>query len=474
MGVEKSLPLKMYHWGVNLQKPFVVQFERVCRTFDSLPKNSKAFEIAVRIVSVACFIISLPVCAPLKLVGRLLETSFTKHANRYMALALKDQIEELRKSKAAGWQEKAIDLIRKSRFDNPNTELVRLTDVGTLTPVRNKQLDLSLSMVNSLATADVRQQSKMLMAQAMEIKDLYKETHDVFIHAQKTNMVVLIYLIKELVKKFHPTVKARNFQFLRNPKERLPKAPAPVAAPAAAAAAAPAPVVADSMWTKIFKIAGQILHCKYGKPAKKAADKPSVQEYVNSMWWVNDDNMDVRDKLLSVDGYFYNYATAESSLYFLVCNQNILGDKIQDFCKGVIKDFCPKLSESALKKYSAEAANAFHTMYTSGNLFAIALPKDKSEKMQYRAHPFGPPCKCHNAKESRHILDSLQNENLGSPEKCKSILLPVVPQFRIYTPLLTPESGSKIFLLTPLAKAERKAVKGKIRQIVNNLHALSA
>lgn len=461
MLISYTIALKTYQTGESLQKPSLYLAKGIKEK-----SGSRLQDIVIRGHKIALFIICLTFTLPLYLLGAVLKAPIGRKVAHYSAALLKNQIQELRKKNGDGWREKALKFIKRSRFDDPELELSRLRKTGALTPEREAQLKDSINRI--AGNAKVGEQSLILMAQAMEIKDIYKETHDVFIHAQMTNMVVLIYLIKELVKKFRPEVKAHQFKFLRNPKETLPKKPAAGSGPAPDSAAAKT----NALWDLLIGSLN-VHHNKKEKEKEKEKNKSSVQAYVRSeeRWGINDDNMDVRDKLLSVDGYFYNFGAMESTQYFLVNNTNILLNKVQDFCREVIKDFCPKLSSEDLAKYSLEAANAFNKIGTSGNLFAIAIPKDKSDKMQYRAHPFGPVCRCH--RSNRRVLDRLQNEIFGRSERCNEGHF-VVPQFRIYTPLLTPESGSKIYLLTPLAQEERKAVKGKIKQIVKQLKALSA
>ena len=194
----------------------------------------------------------------------------------------------------------------------------------------------------------------------------------------------------------------------------------------------------------------------------------TVQEYINSKWFVWDNDGETREHLLSADAYFYNPQTAESALFFLVNNRNIEDDpkKITSFYQKIMHHYLPRLSHRSLESLSAKVLQATH-LHTEvcGNLFVICIPKEKSVEVQYRAHPFGMVCTCHSPKRTEEILAKLQQGICDGSMRCTHYGQ-MIPQFRIYTPLL--QSGATpVYLLTPHAKSVRKQMKGRIKDIVD-------
>ncbi|MBA3817216.1 MAG: hypothetical protein H0X29_12015, partial [Parachlamydiaceae bacterium] len=359
------------------------------------------------------------------------------------ALKLKGEVQKLRSEGKPDWQEQARRLVSKSYQNSPEKELVRLREVNALTKSREAKLDESFGKVQSSQNKTQKMHAKVLFGQALEIKDIYKSTHHVFIHAQATKWVTLTYLLKELIRKSHPEIDIHNFKFLRSPGDPLPKG------------------FLNQFWNQISSIFG----------ANKTYD--NVQAFISSKWMPICDSLTaVRKDLISVDGYFYNYATFESSMYFLVNNSNIVDSMkdIERFSREYIQYFVPSISEQKLKTLSHKIVTAFSPKSDPcGNLFVLCFPKSQSEKIQYRAHPFGPPCRCHANESNTQILEKLQNEEFDNTTKCSSTF--TVPQFRVYTPLLKPGAGKRVYLLTPFEKNKRRAIKAQIKEIVEEVFA---
>jgi hypothetical protein len=384
---------------------------------------------------------------------------FKKNEDNYLKeiLILKTKIQQLRQGNVPGWQEQAMRLIRHSYSDNFEQELQRLRALNVLTKAREKKLDQSLNNINPLLfhfidlcpswmiPAEIKAQklqAKILFGRAFEIKDLYKNTHHVFIHAQATKWVTLTYLLKELVRKFHPEIDIRNFKFLRSPGDPFPAD------------------FLNQLWSHVSSLFG------LNKPYK------DVQSYLSSKWLPVNDSLDkTRKELMSVDAFYYNHFPYESSMFFLVKDSNIVDNLkvIEKFSKECIQYFASSISNAKLNLLSQRVVSAFSPKSDPcGNLFVLCLPKEDSHKIQYRAHPFGPPCKCHPRKNDNQILENLQNEVFDITTECKSKVK--VPQYRVYTPLLKPGQGKRIYLLTPFEKPRRKAIKAKIKKIVEEVY----
>lgn len=428
----------VYGFGLTLQQPLSSFHGRFVQSWNELPPNGQLKEIAIRIVTIIVAPIFYPLLGTLSLTGQMLMAIGSRQHIRLNAEKLSRSIEALRKSGRPDWQKEAMTLVRQSRYDDPWAELQRLRATKVLTDDVSIKLDRSINKVDSNLSKEKSDRIKLTMAQAQEIKSIYRSTHHVFIHAQASNWLGLTYLVKELHRAFEPSANIKHFKFLRPPL-KLAK-----------------PGIASSLW-KTFR-----------NTFFEKENITNVQEYINSKWFVMDSDGETREHLLSADAYFFNAQRYESSLFFLVNNSNILGkpDTIKFFYKQIINYYRPHLSKQKIGRLVDKVFNAVRSEESlCGNLFVICVPKEKSQKIQYRAHPFGSVCNCHPAAESRDILEKLQNDSFDYSTKCESL---PIPQYRIYTPLLKPET-SPIYLLTPYTKACRKAMKAQIRNVVKEM-----
>lgn len=423
---------------LNYKEPFTIQrifadyHSRLVCVFADLPPENKVREIALRITAVVFSPILYPLLAVFDQISRLFYNP---------AAPLKQRIDWLKKHRPPEWQKIAIKLIRKSRHENPSYELDRLKNMGVLNHRCTAKLDEALGQVMTKnPSREKTLTAKMLIGQALEIKDIYHDTHDVFIHAQAGKWTIFSHLIKEFTKKFNPEADISHFKFLRAPCDTID------------------PGFLDSCWNFFF-----------GKPSIPE----SVEDFVKSKWWINDDDPKDREMLVSADGYFYNHQTFESSLFFLINNDNIFnnGDAIKNFSKKVIKHFCPSLNDEAyLEKLANRITEAAFKKAECGNLFVICIPKDDSFKSQYRAHPYGSVCKCHHKALNETILRKLQeSEVIDHATSCKTGFK--IPQFRLYTPKLRPDGKKAIYLLTPFSKKVRKSIKDPVKKVVEIVYA---
>lgn len=384
----------------------------------------------------------------------------------------KYELEALKASEVPGWQEEAIKLIRQSRFDTPELELNRLRMLEVLTPTREDLLDHAIKGVLSggldirsvvkyiqqlLLDPSIKPQLiqsfksyynlktdlqaeegikewiemlwnapsdnysqrapliKMLMAQALEIQDIYRATHHVFLHAQQSSWIIFPDLVKELVRINNPEQNIHQFKFLRLPSLERP-------------------------W--------DITHYS------EADDVYDHEE---------ETNLD----LISADGYFFHNERYESALDFLSFNQNI-SDPSEKVLESAIQSFYPEIP---LEKSSFYAKKIIEQTQDDpsqiGNLFVLCIPKEKSLEIQYRAHPFGEPCECHPDSSPIEILEQLQSGILSEETEC---YFDECPQYRIFAPALTIENGVKSYLLTT-EKAFCKTLKERIREIVQEIHS---
>lgn len=443
-----------YDLGNALENSFVDYHGKIIQTFDTLPSDGKILEIALRIAAVAAAPILYPLLglgylANHVLHGKPISFNPCKKVVSFIAQSIpiskgqriSNQIAELKKAGLPDWQQQSMTLIRKSREDYAPHELNRLRDRKVLTNDIRDRLDLAINKVDSHISYAKRNQVMALMGQALEVKSLHGDTHDVFIHAQGSNWMGLNFLVKELHKSFNPQTPVSDFKFLRSPCKLAERG------------------TASAMW-KTFR------DTLFGEE-----EITNVQEYINSKWYVSDNDGETREHLLSVDGYFFNPQRYESSLFFLMNDSNILGKEstIKYFYKQIIKHYRPNMSDSTVGKLANKVFNATQTNGSlCGNLFAICVPKSISKDVQYRAHPFGVKCTCHSEEKSPAILAKLQKNILEKNAECTGLTTPSIPQFRIYTPMLKP-GATPIYLLTPLKKSTQRAMKSVIKSVVSEI-----
>lgn len=337
-----------------------------------------------------------------------------------------------------------ISLIRRSYQNTPELELARLKEKGILTEENEKAIDHAVNTIQYYNDAKAKKYIKVMLAQALEIKTLFSDTHHVFTHGQSANWLIISILAKKILEKRiqenmdDPEHKElarnlKNFKYLRNFSEQTSLEPTP------------------------------------GLPNH-------VLEFLNQFNSTFSERFDhdekVRNHLLSVDAHLYNTAYAESALHFFANNYNVSDyynkDVIKNIIQKIIKSHKPFLPDKTIEKYAGELIDAIpKSQLPCGSLFVICIPKDLSESIHYRAHPFGIPCYCDSPKENQEFLEGLQKNTVGMTSCDKKA------QYRLYAPLLRPEYGVRIFRLTPLPRDQRNAMKVKVSDIVNRLYAES-
>ena len=365
---------------------------------------------------------------------------------------LESGIKQLKESGESWWREAAVNLIRRARVDSHEDEYTRLWCAGLLNPTEDEKIDQALAQVNTNGLSRLHENKpkalavKVLLGQAMEIQRIYKDTHHVFLHAQETRWIIFTYFLKEIAKKAAPHINLQQYKYLR--------VPSPPAAPSAFQVASYNPY--------------NLLSSYMPQPVVGYND---ARKYARQVV-VNDSAGTTRDELLSVDAYFYNFASYESSLHFLAnnCNVNRVDALLRNVVKFGIRYFYPAISDAALEAYANQVAAIPVQASPCGNLFVICTPKERAEEFHYRAHPYGVPCRCHSGDRSPEIIDRLQEGVSDATTRCASL---AHPQFRVYTPLLSPHVENrehKIYLLTPFAKAYRKALKAQVKALATLIH----
>lgn len=393
-------------------------------------------------VRVAFYALSF-ILVPLRSVSRELRGTHVSYQKGQKLLSL---IDELQKSEEPDWQERAVKFVRNSREDNLNDEMKRLEGAEAMTGLES---DMAARAVRSVklkhnpASKKLLMQALVLLAQAHEIKKIYAKTHHLFLHGQSLNWSIVPLVIKELVREFQPDEEVGFYKFLRSENT----------------------VVTESYWNWSSKLLRWL-----------GLEPQTAREFMAENLSIHDGNMKTRETLISADAYFYNAQSYESSLYFLMNNNNILDrsgtDALKDVIQTIFRHFKKNASQQLLDRLFIRLMASIEftrRMVTTGNLYVIAVPKDKSIDAQYRAHPFGVPCFCHRGANHTQILDSLQQGHLNVSTRCKILTMPV-PQYRLFMPfVMRPENGCKTFRLNALPRSNRKAIKEEIKKIAKEL-----
>lgn len=148
-------------------------------------------------------------------------------------VALKASIESLKQSNPSGWRDEAVRLIRHSRRHSILGEIDRLRGAEVLTPLQEALFDSAQSKLfkqdgfpgvaaNLSYLSFGVDAAKAIYAQAIEYKNIYRDTHHVFLHAQSTPWITISYLVKELQRKNHPEINMHHFKPLRAPCSTRP------------------------------------------------------------------------------------------------------------------------------------------------------------------------------------------------------------------------------------------------------------
>ncbi len=319
--------------------------------------------------------------------------------------------------------QECMKLIRLDRQDDYKLELKRLRDSDIFTKEIEAKFDSAFAGVYSstFSSGDRNLQAKFLFARALEIKRLYGDQFYIFTHAQSTVWMTTTYLIKELVKTYHPETDSTLFKYLRAPEA--------------------------------LKIDSE----KLKKDIKAGIDDHTL-----------------REGLQSVDAYFYsNTSGGESAIYFLLNNASVFTG-YNSIIQKIVSEFLPKELAHLIPTIASkmeEINKGLASLVSCGNLFVFCVPKnlikELGDAVAYRSHPYGKMCSCHPGANHLEILEKLQNDILDDTTKCTSSN--PIPQYRLLTEEIKPENGIQSHFLTPFGKAKRKEIKGKVKALVKSI-----
>ncbi len=297
------------------------------------------------------------------------------------------KIEELRAQNQDGWQDEAIELIHQSRNKDPDAELLRLRAVGILNPATEPALTKK---------AKYNKHALIVLAQALEMQSVYKDTHYVFFHGQPSNCTYLPRLLKALEKAKNPDADLSRFEMLR---------------PFAGSAKG---------FTDYSENSGQLM---LGLDATKEGSQD----------------------LLSVNASF-DITPYESATHFLVENKPSRR-KIDTSTLAAMKEAYPKASDAQLMSCLEKIKSANPQNAPCGNLFLVCVPKDQPQPVFYRSEPYGLPFKGDGTQDP--VLKAQSERVLLGGDRVIA-----APQYRIYMPGLRPEKGHQVHCLSAEAPSD--------------------
>lgn len=439
------------------------------------PQWEISVEKIIQLLTFAAIVIFYPVFATFDLMGRVMmwagKSYISQHFKNCYRAKLEGRdlgrtIQGLEKKQASSWQEQAMKLVHQNRKSDRYEEIFRLNGAGllTLSEIICFYIVFKFIQIRNLENRkiqDVQSQALAVLGQTMAVRKIYGSTHHVFTHAQSTQWLVFSVAMKMLMKKLNPEEKLSFYKFLRAPKnkeevESIEKSFLGYL---------------SSFFRNSFL--GKFFSSNTPTRRQEGVVHETVQDYLKTLPKINDSDMTIRENLLSVDAYPYNFQAFESVIDFLVSNDNILSSKQGDIVVYLI--------DKILKGYNVDANHSWKisqkivkiskkylTNPLCGNAFAICFPKGMSGHSHYRAHPFGVPCECHSPKEDDKILGKLQRGTLwglfnGSVLCTKHI---PIPQYRLYTPHL---KRAKIFRFAPFPRQQMRALKEELNGVIKEI-----
>jgi hypothetical protein len=346
-----------------------------------------------------------------------------------------------------------IQQIRKGHLDSPMEEVQRLKNANLITEADLCRIDRMFwkSKDSLFGRARLSHHEKALVfslyTQAFAIKNALKDTHYVFFHAQRTELMIIPYVLTEIFK----TKDIHDFKFLYVPQNP------------------------DSE--------GILRYTERRENAVLGSRTPPPRE---SPYSYDTDRGDCR-QVLSADGFLSNTEPGESAYDYLVHNNN------SSAVKHVIFEAFLKVHPNPFP-YHVQFVDDFEKLLGAipstpkssiGNLFAICIPKEKVGEIVYRSHPGQWGCCCHAKEQDLQILEDLQKGLLNPRTQCKNHNISIInaisdrpgmrelmpcppcPQFRIYTPRLQPNEGIFIYGLSPLPKETRRQLKKEARALIS-------
>ena len=300
---------------------------------------------------------------------------------------LKEAVEVLEQEKNPQWQEFAIKMIRQNRYDSFDLEEARLKGFGILTPEVKNRIDSTTR----------KKEVKIILAQALEIRRIFKDTHYVFIHGQHQVFYPISAILKEKVKKNG----AETTQF------------------------------------------------KYVRSLQHENTNGLITKYINApdVW---DHGLETRKELIAVSADIFDSAPGESAVYFLNNNYSI---KTRDDREKLILSVTEitGLPHSNATQIAGKSWN----LSDPGNLLVFCIPKEKYNAIGYKAHPYGCVCKCHADNERALFLERYQRGDSGFVDPCQS----KNTQYRIFWPAFRREDGCRLYYLTPHSIDTRTQIK---------------
>jgi hypothetical protein len=399
------------------------------------------------------------------LIGEVLSTELTDCL--HTGLKVKQGIDELRISNTEGWTDRAMEIIRQSRYQDPKKELVRLVGSGVINESFNERVTQVVTRViptldkilphirkiifRTLLTGELFKLillrkipniflNKMFYKNLVTILKIFMTTYvmefmeriyHLYINRAKTkNIVRTITRILAQAEEIKSVFNRSHYVFFHG--QSLPFYPL---------------IILYKQQAKRTKPELVTRNFQYLRSPSLQDENCSLSPYTTNRH-INDLNELERRDLLSCSADLFDDDDCDSALSFTLQNTNILNnssDKVLNKLLGTC--------ESVRRKIMDKIPDKIDGCPPPGNLIVICIPKEKLDDLAYKAHPFGRACDCAEfGRNPQMYLEGWQN-NRHEGGCAKS------SQYRVLLPKLTRESGGRIFICSPLRKETRVAIK---------------
>jgi len=320
------------------------------------------------------------------------------------------QIEESQKEKQVHKLEQIEEIVKK-RKTNIDEELTRL--------LKNERIKKSLESIVK-HRGWIGPEEKVAIAHTIEIREVLKEEYYVINHGQNLDLMI-INIFSRALKRHFDANKYDHLRILRHDIYLQQKH--------------------NVNWFK-----EQIVH-----------------------HFRNDHHF--RKELISGDIFLESVREGESALDFFLGRQNIaVKEKGSGFMTEILSDIVSHYfpNKDTRKKLSDKLLTISHNCSGRGNLYSIAIPKNKFFDICYLSIAYGIPVK--DGKYKHKHLEGMQDgqcpgENKMPYERWKD-WEEVAPQVRILTHKLTPENGVYIFRSSTATDEVLKKVEEDVELLI--------
>jgi len=326
-------------------------------------------------------------------------------------------------------EEKLVTTLTNNWLDDSEEEVKRLLSKNLFPITKISGIDFHPITVKN-------KQLLAVLGRALELRNVYRQTHYVFTHGQASEISIANLVMKETIRTFTPGLdQPLNIPF------RLPHT------------------------------------ITYSENANDFISKFNA----NSSSFNDDANHS--EKMISVDAQFWNNQCLESAIDFFSKGINInlypgsvlhTGPEktLLKIFKSIFLNYLPNHSVcNVLANKAVKIALQRKTETQVGVLYTICIPKeivnDDKKNFAYPCHPFGKTCNCFPLTHRVTLLEEMQQD--------KRLFCSRGPltQYRLLTSRLIEEKNVRAFAVHPLSKVKQQEYLNQVKDLVQELKLYS-